>query len=454
MYTLIIEDKNDHSIADEFSFSEGSFYIGRVEGNDIILPSSNVSRRHSRLFVRDGKCFIEDLNSSNGVYVDSQRIQGEHNLGSGAQIRIGDYYLYLEYNRADGEGQSDVVSTHIVSQDENAHKLIRIRDAFAGEEFVLSELHNSIGRTDENYILLNDQSISRRHAVIENNGLVYSMSDLGSSNGTSVNGRQVTGTVVLKEGDIVRFGNVEFTFVSNETPYDPNRYAAPAAAAVLPAGGGFNVALFAVVGVVLLCAFTSVVAIGAYFVINKDKPETTPQPEVAKQEPTDAEKVLQAIAKGTAQMGESKWERAIESFDEALAIDADNEKAKTLKEKAQTELKSQDLFNAGLELKGKGRYEDAKEKLEQVKSGTVKYETALKELKEINLLLANQYKTAGLEAYKKGDYDDARDNLIKSIKLKCDKEVSEHIKKSEQKMQRLRRKYGSFDPFRIPPKCE
>ncbi|MEO1272789.1 MAG: FHA domain-containing protein, partial [Myxococcota bacterium] len=262
MYTLIIEDKNDQSIADEFSFSEGSFYIGRVEGNDIILPSNNVSRRHSRLFVRDGKCFIEDLGSSNGVYVDSQRIQGEHNLGSGAQIRIGDYYLYLEYNRGDSEGQSDVVSTHIVSQDANAHKLIRVRDAFAGEEFVLSEIHNTIGRTDENYILLNDQSISRRHAIIENTGLVYSLQDLGSSNGTSVNGRQVSGSTVLKEGDTVRFGNVEFVFVSNETPYDPNTYA-PSAPAMPMGGGGINMALLAVVGIIILCVFTSVVAFGA-----------------------------------------------------------------------------------------------------------------------------------------------------------------------------------------------
>ena len=53
MFTLIIEDKHG-GIADEYSFEEGEFYIGRSHTSDIILPSDNVSRRHARLYTGDG----------------------------------------------------------------------------------------------------------------------------------------------------------------------------------------------------------------------------------------------------------------------------------------------------------------------------------------------------------------------------------------------------------------
>ena len=59
MFTLTIEDKHG-GVADEYSFEEGEFLIGRSHGADIILPSDNVSRRHARLYTVDGRCYLED----------------------------------------------------------------------------------------------------------------------------------------------------------------------------------------------------------------------------------------------------------------------------------------------------------------------------------------------------------------------------------------------------------
>ena len=95
MFTLIIEDKHG-GIADEYSFEEGEFYIGRSHTSDIILPSDNVSRRHARLYTVDGKCYIEDLNSSNGVFVNGRRIHEVYQIQRSAQIKVGDYYLHIE----------------------------------------------------------------------------------------------------------------------------------------------------------------------------------------------------------------------------------------------------------------------------------------------------------------------------------------------------------------------
>jgi pSer/pThr/pTyr-binding forkhead associated (FHA) protein len=63
--------------------------IGRETGNDLVVDEETVSSRHSRLSIRDGRWWIEDLGSRNGTLVnDAQIVHGRH-LGSGDLIQIG-----------------------------------------------------------------------------------------------------------------------------------------------------------------------------------------------------------------------------------------------------------------------------------------------------------------------------------------------------------------------------
>lgn len=66
----------------------------------------------------------------------------------------------------------------------------------------------SIGRTLENDLTIEDRSLSRRHALIENFQGHFNLSDCGSSNGTFVNGRQVTGSIELSDWDVLKFGGI------------------------------------------------------------------------------------------------------------------------------------------------------------------------------------------------------------------------------------------------------
>lgn len=79
----------------------------------------------------------------------------------------------------------------------------------------------TIGRTQDNDILMNDFAISRSHAVVEIRGEIYYVKDLGSSNGTYVNGKLIDdrGTP-LEDGDIVRFARYEFQFLSAEALFE------------------------------------------------------------------------------------------------------------------------------------------------------------------------------------------------------------------------------------------
>ncbi|RLL69432.1 DUF1707 and FHA domain-containing protein [Streptomyces sp. Z26] len=68
----------------------------------------------------------------------------------------------------------------------------------------------SIGRAPGSMLRLNDFSVSRLHAQLRSTGDGWTLRDLGSSNGTWVNGRRVTGSAVVKPGDEVRFGQVGY----------------------------------------------------------------------------------------------------------------------------------------------------------------------------------------------------------------------------------------------------
>ena len=72
-----------------------------------------------------------------------------------------------------------------------------------------------VGRGEQNTIVLTDTQVSRRHAVIQAaGGGGYSLIDLGSRNGTFVNGRRVAAPVMLQPGDRVTIGSHELVFHS------------------------------------------------------------------------------------------------------------------------------------------------------------------------------------------------------------------------------------------------
>lgn len=64
----------------------------------------------------------------------------------------------------------------------------------------------SIGRDASNTIQINDAEVSRRHARLQFQGGKYVIEDVGSTNGTHVNGQRIMSAYVLKPGDVVSFG--------------------------------------------------------------------------------------------------------------------------------------------------------------------------------------------------------------------------------------------------------
>jgi hypothetical protein len=90
-----------------------------------------------------------------------------------------------------------------------------------GQIFVLDGTEFSIGRDINNDFVINDTEMSRKHAKIYLSGPEFVIEDLGSTNGTFINGQRLVGVQLLADGDTVSFGeNVNCLF---EAPaFDPD----------------------------------------------------------------------------------------------------------------------------------------------------------------------------------------------------------------------------------------
>jgi pSer/pThr/pTyr-binding forkhead associated (FHA) protein len=77
----------------------------------------------------------------------------------------------------------------------------------------------TVGAEDSNRVCLaDDGTVSRLHAVVENYGSGWAVRDLGSRNGTYINGRRVLGEQVLHPGDELRIGKTRLIFRDQEAP--------------------------------------------------------------------------------------------------------------------------------------------------------------------------------------------------------------------------------------------
>src|SRR6478752_5358055 len=94
MFTIIIQEKGGEQR--RLVFSKAEVTIGRVQGNDIALPKGNVSKRHARIVLKDGKFIIVDLKSTNGSYVNGRKITSPLVVKESDKIYIGDFIMGVE----------------------------------------------------------------------------------------------------------------------------------------------------------------------------------------------------------------------------------------------------------------------------------------------------------------------------------------------------------------------
>src|SRR5207302_115698 len=113
MFTIIIQEKGGEQR--RMVFNKPEVTIGRVQGNDIVLPKGNVSKRHARIVLKDGKFIIVDLKSTNGTYVNGRKITSPLVVKGSDKIYIGDFILSIE-ELAAGAGVSPTATAPSVDE--------------------------------------------------------------------------------------------------------------------------------------------------------------------------------------------------------------------------------------------------------------------------------------------------------------------------------------------------
>lgn len=213
---------------------DGVVVIGRDASADVRVEDKKVSRRHAAFRLIDGKPYVEDLGSSNGVKLDGVRIEKSARLDRRSEVRLGGYIVTLRPVDVDDEptsalpldalpgsalGTGPMVrslprsATPLLARsgagEAEEVALIGLDPPVAGRRFALRPGENVLGRLDECDVAILDASVSRQHARIVVTKGRLTIHDLGSANGIEVEGRPAS-VAELAHRDRFRVGEVGF----------------------------------------------------------------------------------------------------------------------------------------------------------------------------------------------------------------------------------------------------
>jgi len=196
--------------------------IGRDAGNEITLDDPGSSRRHCRI-VRDGDGWLlEDLKSANGTFKNGERID-KSRLEDGDEVNIGATTLRFHAAQEIRLEDPAAAPTHVLDAaatdrgEPTPFSAVFTAGPMQGERRAVTSTRFTLGRRPTNAVELKDPKVSGVHAelVLEDGRPV--LRDLGSTNGTFLEGKRVE-EVVLSHGDRVQLGDTEFVLVDDRQP--------------------------------------------------------------------------------------------------------------------------------------------------------------------------------------------------------------------------------------------
>ncbi len=193
---------------------EGSLTLGRAKDCHISIADTRLSRRHTELRCEGRRVIITDLGSVNGTFVNGARIEQPQELQHGDRVHVGP----LEFGYEILTPPEPEIPERPTSVMEEPSRLPRLEVSSGSQRGLVIDLTRErmvggrSGRGQQWDIVLLDRAVSRPHAEILRQGESFLLKDLGSANGTLVNGVALTEPHPLADGDAITFGEAVLVF--------------------------------------------------------------------------------------------------------------------------------------------------------------------------------------------------------------------------------------------------
>ena len=207
----------------EFELAKTSISLGRSLTNDIILSDVGISRSHARLDCGSQGVTIADLGSSNGTWINGKRVE-QATLKSGDTIAIGSQNLqYYPEDPREDPGLTQIDTQVQLDQTINEEFLpVAINETSNPSLVVFNEDRTwqvdlldldkvTIGRDETCTITIESSKVSRLHAEVRRVGESFVLKDLGSTNGTWMQGQKVD-EQMLVNGSVFHIGKAQIIF--------------------------------------------------------------------------------------------------------------------------------------------------------------------------------------------------------------------------------------------------
>jgi predicted component of type VI protein secretion system len=97
------------SVGKVYPMDKNELFVGRDLSNDIVINDPEISRRHARLYVQGNSYVLEDLGSTNGSFVNGQRLMGPNVLRPGGTVTFGER-MSMVFESSDYDQDATVVS--------------------------------------------------------------------------------------------------------------------------------------------------------------------------------------------------------------------------------------------------------------------------------------------------------------------------------------------------------
>ena len=204
-HSLKLKVTQGDQVGSEFNLVFAQMTIGRGADSTIHLKNNaSASRSHAVLSIENEELYITDLDSSNGTYVDEQRISSPTPIYLASQIIIGDQVLQV---------------TELRREDDAFHVTFKVvAGADIGQPYTVSVREITVGRGTTTTLRLSDSTgrLSRRHAGFElTNGDIH-LRDLGSTNGTYVDGTRIEAPTRINVGAVIKLGGISCEVIAIE----------------------------------------------------------------------------------------------------------------------------------------------------------------------------------------------------------------------------------------------